>query len=219
MNENNKLQRDVVITEIKSIFEDMPMENLNVIKSLLSAFTNLNFEKSDRAALIRPGIINAFASSLLTDEERGSSFGLSPNARVRENAKIISPEKLRLGANTWVGEGAILDASGGLTIGSHTSIGPGVYIWSHSSHLSNLNLDGKISSQLIERMPTQIGDGVFIAGPSVVLPGSVIGNKCIVRPMSVVSGVVPDFSIVDGKQVKAGILTEELIEKMTAKLI
>lgn len=211
--------RDQIISDLKKALEEMPLDNLQVLTDLLTTFSELSFERSDRATSIRPAIIRSFASSLLTDDERGRSVNFPVQTRIRENAKILNPEKLKIGSNSWVGEGAILDASGGLEIGSHTSIGPGVYIWSHSSHLSNLNFEGEISSRLIERTPTKIGDGVFIAGPSVVLAGSTIGNKCIIRPMSVVNGDVPDYSIVDGHQVKEGVLNEEAIASMTAQFL
>ncbi|NKE68715.1 acyltransferase [Ramlibacter sp. RBP-2] len=134
----------------------------------------------------------------MTDDERAASHGLDETCRMREGAKIISPEKLECGEYVWVGENAVLDASGGLSIGSHTSIGLGVYIWSHTSQLTNLTLQNFSGSELIERRPTKIGSGVFIAGPSVILAGVTIGDKCVIAPLTVVNKDIPPYSVVSG---------------------
>jgi UDP-3-O-[3-hydroxymyristoyl] glucosamine N-acyltransferase len=70
----------------------------------------------------------------MNDQERVAWLGLPKGCRIRENAKIVAPEKLRLGEHVWIGEGAILDAQGGLSIGDYTQIGLSVMVWSHSSH-------------------------------------------------------------------------------------
>lgn len=117
---------------------------------------------------------------------------------MRENAKIISPENLHCGEHVWIGEGAMLDASGGLTIGEHTSIGLNVMIWSHSSRLANLALANDQCGPFIDRLPTKIGKGCFIAGPSVILAGVTIGDFVTIAPMSVVTKDVPEWSVVMG---------------------
>ena len=48
----------------------------------------------------------------MTDVERAKFLGLPKGCRIRENAKIISQENLKIGNNVWIGESAILDASG-----------------------------------------------------------------------------------------------------------
>ncbi len=136
---------------------------------------------------LRKQILDYKATDCMTDVERASYFGLPEGCRMRERAKIISPEKLKIGKNCWIGEGAILDASGDLEIGDNTSIGLGVYVWTHDSH--KLNLRGENtgnSSHKIKRSPTKIGSNCFIAGPSVIMPGVTIQDKCIISPMSVV---------------------------------
>jgi acetyltransferase-like isoleucine patch superfamily enzyme len=168
-----------------------------------------------RNEALRVEILNRFVGLLLTDDERAELFNLPKGCRIREGAKIICPENLVIGEFCWIGENAIIDASGGLEIGSHTSIGPSVFVWSHSSHLANLNMSNIIGSNLIKRDRTVIGSGCFIAGPSVVLPGTVIGDKCIIRPFSIVEGLVPERSIVSQGSIKPGVLSEEFIKKMT----
>ena len=150
---------------------------------------------------IREQILRYHAASLMSDTERAKFLGLPETCRIREGAKIISPENFVCGDYVWIGENAILDASGGLTIGSHTSIGLSVFVWTHSSF--RLNLTGQNipthkredGNPAIERKKTTIGSYCFIAGPSVILPGITIGDRVIVGPLSVVDRDLPDKTV------------------------
>ena len=67
----------------------------------------------------------------MTDDKRAELLGLPEGRQIRENAKIISIEHSKCGKCVWIGEGAVLDASGGLEIGDHTSIGLYCLIWTY----------------------------------------------------------------------------------------
>jgi len=145
---------------------------------------------------IRKQILDYHATECMSDIERAAYFGLPKGCRMRERAKIISPEKLIIGENCWIGEGAILDASGHLEIGDNTSIGLGVYLWTHDSHKLNIRGENiREKSNKIKRTPTKIGSNCFIAGPSVIMPGVTINDKCIISPMSVVYEDVAEKTI------------------------
>lgn len=176
------------------------------------------FKNLDRNNKLRSQILNSFISNLMTDDERANLNGLPEGCRMRENSKIISPDNLKCGKNVWIGEGAILDASGGLEIGDHTSIGLNVMIWSHTSFLANISMDNKIGSPLIARAKTTIGNGCFIAGPSVIYHGVNIGNKCIVMPMSVVNKSLPDNCIAGGSPARViKTIDEDFIKEQIEK--
>ena len=172
------------------------------------------FKDDERNKNLRSYILKQFVTQVMTDEERAAAWALPRGCRMRENSKIISPENLNCGEFVWIGEGAVLDASGGLEIGEHTSIGLNVMLWSHSSFLTNLTLDNRPGSDLIERKKTTIGKGCFIAGPSVVYPGVRIGDRCMVLPMSVITKDVPALSLVAGSPaVVKREISEEFIKK------
>jgi acetyltransferase-like isoleucine patch superfamily enzyme len=160
------------------------------------------FKNSLRNNSLRNQILKSFVSGLMTDDERAELYGFPKGCRIRENAKVIDMKNLKCGEYVWIGEGAVLDASGGLEIGDHTSIGLSVYIWSHTSFLANLTLNNIIGSPLIVRAKTKIGKGCFIAGPSVIYHGVTIGDKTIVMPMSVVNKDLPGNCIVGGSPAK-----------------
>lgn len=160
------------------------------------------FKNTPRNQRLREQIFTYLMSAVMTDDERAAYLGLPEGCRIRENAKIICPEKLVCGKYVWIGEGAVLDASGGLEIGDHTSIGVYVLLWSHTSYLTNLNMANETASPLIKRRTTSIGKGCFISCHAVVYPGVTIGDRTMVLPMSVVTEDVAGNCIVAGAPAK-----------------
>lgn len=184
------LDSDLLNKFIKSA--DLDKELFSLLSILIK---NLPYIDSARNTQIRRDIVVRFASLFLTDDERAKLLNLPSGCRIREGAKILSPENLIIGEDCWIGENSILDASGGLEIGRGTSIGLGVFVWSHTSHLANLSNHNEISSSKIIRKKTVIGSNCFIGGPSVILPGVTIGDKCVIRPLSLVDRDVPSRTV------------------------
>ncbi len=154
--------------------------------------------ESERNRGLRPEIALRFLSQLLTDDERARLYGLPATCRVRENTKILDPEKLICGDHVWIGENAYIDASGGLTIGESSTIGVGVYVWTHTSVLANLMQANYPGGEHVVRRSTRIGRRCYIVGHSVVNPGVNIGDGAIVLPMSVVTRDVEAGQMVAG---------------------
>ena len=132
----------------------------------------------------------------MNDRERARFLGLPAGCRIRENAKILRPERFVCGTNVWIGEGAVLDAQGGLEIGDNTQIGLGVFVWSHTTHKQARAGQTGQSKELIDYRRTVIGRNVFIAGPSVVGPGVTIGDGAIISPLSFVDRDVEPGAVV-----------------------
>lgn len=155
-----------------------------------------------RSKSLRTEILERLLGLVMTDNERAQFLGLPEGCRVRESAKIISPSLLHCGKFVWIGENSIVDASGGLTIGDHTTIAVGANVWTHTSALSNIMMDNRSGNAWVVRKPTRIGSGCYIGGPSSIYPGVTIGDKCIVMPMSVVTTDIPSNSMVAGSPAK-----------------
>jgi acetyltransferase-like isoleucine patch superfamily enzyme len=149
---------------------------------------------------LREQILRYHQSEGMTDRERARFLGLPEGCRMRERAKILAPEKLTLGRNVWIGEGALLDAQGGLTIGDFTQIGLNVMIWSHSSHQQALQSRTCVDREGIVYKPTRIGKNCFIAGPSVIAAGVTIGDRVIIQPLTFVGRDVGDDTIVSSQR-------------------
>lgn len=195
----------------------IPKKLESLFQNSLQNSINIPLKNNERNTKLRPDILKKIIGECLTDDERAEYLGLPSGCRIREGAKIISPENLIIGEYCWIGENAILDASGGLEIGSHTSIGLSVFIWSHSSHLANLSFNNVIGSPLIERKKTKVGSGCFISGPSVILPGVTIGDQVVVRPFSTIETDVPSQSLVSPSGIKQGVFNENLVKRMVKR--
>lgn len=191
-----------------------------VLKLIEAIWESDDFQLLDtkRTQTLRLEILTRALQTVMTDDERALANGLPVGCRMREGAKIISPERFICGEYVWIGERVIVDASGGLEIGDHTTLS-GCSIWTHSSAMANILMDNKSGSPYNVRSKTSIGSGCFIGGPSVIYPGVSIGNRCIVMPMSVVNSDVPDNTMVGGSPAKMmKTIDEAYIERFKATL-
>ena len=73
-------------------------------------------------------------------------------------------------------------------------------------------------NKLLEQRKIVIGSNSFIGARSSLLPGTVIGNNCIVGSGCVVKGIVPDNSIVIGNPAKIIKKTSDWLEKKAQQL-
>ncbi|MCV2361781.1 acyltransferase [Paucibacter sp. TC2R-5] len=171
-----------------------------VLRLLKDVWESDEFKLQDttRARALRLELVTRLLSGVMTDNERAQLHGLPNGCRMREGAKILSKENLTCGEYVWVGENAILDASGGLELGAHVTIGSGVFVWSHTSVLSSLLGQNQSGNPWIRRSLTRIGKHSFVGGPSVINPGVTIGERCVILPMSVVTTDVPDGTMFGG---------------------
>ena len=193
----------------------------DLLKLLERIWTSDDFKLADteRTRGLRLELLTRALSAVMTDDERARLNGLPAGCRMRENAKILSPDRLVCGDHVWIGESVIVDASGGMEIGDHTTLGSGSYIWSHSSVMANILMDNRSGNRYIGHSRTRIGSGTFIGGPSVVYAGVSIGDRCVVMPMSVVTSDVPDNTMVGGAPARViKQIDEAYIERFQATL-
>ena len=123
---------------------------------------------------------------LLSDRwETAKFYGFGDGTSCYNNVLILG--NVKVGKNTWIGPNVILDGSGDLTIGDYVSISSGVQIYTHHTVEWSISL-GKESAK---RMPTIIGNGVYIGPNSVIQMGVSIGDGAIIGAMSFVNKDVP----------------------------
>lgn len=94
--------------------------------------------------------------------------------------EVRHPRGLAIGDRTSVGNDAILDARGGLTIGSDTNLSTGAHIWS-AQH------DWRGTDFSYTRAPVKIGNRVWLSARTTVLPGTGIGDCAVIAAGAVVS--------------------------------
>jgi acetyltransferase-like isoleucine patch superfamily enzyme len=129
--------------------------------------------------------------------ERARRLGFGEGTSIYHSAYIFGDVKV--GANTWIGPGVVLDGSGGgLTIGSFCSISASVHIYTHDTVRWALS-GGRLPKR---QEPISIGDNVYIGAQSVIAAGVTIGSRCLVSANSLVIDSIPDGTIAGGTPAK-----------------
>ena len=205
------LDRAELETAVPAVGALLSDERLFGLLPLIAASAQRESALAGADTALRAQILQYHATELMTDRERAVFLGLPEGCRIRERAKILAPEKLVLGKNVWIGEGAVLDAQGGLSIGDSSQIGLGVMIWSHSSHLQAIRGETTIGRDSIVYEETRIGKNCFIAGPSVVAAGVTIGDGAIISPLTFV-----DRDVAPGERVSGPRSLKKLEKRLDA---
>lgn len=124
---------------------------------------------------------------LLTErDDNAAAYGFGEGTTMYDNVLVLG--SVKVGRNTWIGPGCILDGSGGdLQIGDWCSISAGVQIYTH--HTVNRSIS--LGRDPIDRAPTSIGNGVYIGPNSVIQMGTTIGDHAIIGANSLVNRDIP----------------------------
>ena len=118
--------------------------------------------------------------------DNAAAYGFGEGSTMYDNVLVLGD--VRVGRNTWIGPGCILDGSGGhLQIGDWCSISAGVQIYTH--HTVNRSIS--LGEKPIDYAPTRIGDGVYIGPNAIIQMGSTIGDKAIIGANSLVNRNIP----------------------------
>lgn len=121
------------------------------------------------------------------------AFGarISGSATLYHGFEVRSARRLLIGDRCSVGDGAKLDARGGLTLGSDVNLSSDVQIWTAQHDWRAPGFDFVAS-------PVVIGDRVWLGPRVIVLPGSTVGEGAVVAAGAVVKGDVEPFTLVGG---------------------
>jgi acetyltransferase-like isoleucine patch superfamily enzyme len=127
---------------------------------------------------------------LLTERsDNAAMYGFGEGTTMYDNVLVLGDVKV--GRNTWIGPGCILDGSGGgLEIGDWCSISAGVHIYTH--HTVNRSITLGVAP--IDYAPTKIGNGVYIGPNSILEMGLTIGDKVVIGANSFVNRDIPTGS-------------------------
>lgn len=100
-----------------------------------------------------------------------------------------------IGEDTWIGAFTVVDGSGGLTIGKGCDISSGVHIYTHSSARRCVSMR---SYDAVDRMPTRLGDAVFVGANATIMMGVSIGDQAVIGAGAVVTEDIDSRTIVGG---------------------
>jgi acetyltransferase-like isoleucine patch superfamily enzyme len=127
------------------------------------------------------------------------NISISDNVYIGHNTilKGYYKNKIRIGKNTWIGQGCFIHGAGGVRIGNSVGIGPMVKIIT-SNHSDSVDLDIPIMSNELVFNEVVIEDNCDIGVNTTILPGVKIGKGSIIGAGSVVTKDVPVFTIAAG---------------------
>jgi acetyltransferase-like isoleucine patch superfamily enzyme len=138
----------------------------------------------------------SFGDVIIDRWERANKLGFGERTNIYDSSLVIG--KVKIGSDCWIGPFTILDGSGELEIGNHSTISAGVHIYTHDNLKYTLSL-GKFP---IERKKVVIGNNTYLAPNVIVSKGVVLGNFCVAAAGSFVNKSFADFSIIAGVPAK-----------------
>lgn len=125
---------------------------------------------------------------------------IGEDARIREQVYVGGPQRpesrFSLGARTIVLQMANINPTMPVIIGDDTGIGGHTLIFTHGAWLNAM--DGYPA----DYKPVTIGKGVWFPWRVFVMPGSTVGDGCVIGANSLVSGDIPAYSLAVGTPAK-----------------
>ncbi|MBL6635377.1 MAG: acyltransferase [Ilumatobacteraceae bacterium] len=149
------------------------------------------------------GSIICFPPTSLMNEqfiEIGSGTMIGPHvalsAGMVPGQECLSTPVVRIGDRCLIGRGSGIVGHFSIDIGDDVWTGHHVYITDQNHGYENVDIP--ISQQSMPEKPVRIGSGSWLGHGTVVLPGADIGEHVVIGANSVVTGVIPSFSVAVG---------------------
>ena len=117
---------------------------------------------------------------------------LGPDANLMMGLTLRKLADISVGARSNINPDCLLDSRGGaIIIGADVDISPQVNIWTLQHDPKSPNFETKGG-------PVTIHDFVWIGNRAIILPGTTLGEGCVVAAGAVVTKDVPPYTIVGG---------------------
>ncbi len=105
---------------------------------------------------------------------------ISSGVVIKPRVNIKFPWRLRIGENSWVGEGAWIDNLADISIGDNVCL-------SQDTYLMTGNHDYKSVAFTLITNPIQIHDGAWVGARATVCPGVTVGRNAVLSAGSVMT--------------------------------
>lgn len=122
---------------------------------------------------------------------RLAGIQIGSGSTIHMHTRFYNPCKIKIGEDSIIGEDAVLDGRGKLTIGNHVDIASEVMIYNCKHSIQDESFAPVCGEVIIE-------DYVFIGPRAIILPGVKIGRGAVVAAGAVVTKDVSDGAIVGG---------------------
>lgn len=133
----------------------------------------------------------AFKRTLL----RWSGAVIGENVRICSSVMILGAGRLEIGDNTWIGHQCIISATSSVKIGKNCDLAPRVYI-GNGTHQITPERERIADIELSQDI--EIGNGCWLCVNSTILPGVILGDKCVVAAGAVVTKSESSMKLIAG---------------------
>ena len=124
---------------------------------------------------------------------------IGKGSTIHTGAKFYNAHNIKIGEDSIIGEGAVLDGRDKLIIGDHVDIASEVMIY-NSQH--DLNEEDFADPEKVIEAPVEVGDFVFIGPRAIIFPGVKIKKGAVVGAGAVVTKDVEEYKSVGGVPAK-----------------
>ncbi len=125
---------------------------------------------------------------------------LGKRVHIFEDVLLLTPEKIRIGKNTFINRRTIIQGMAVVEIGENVLIGPEVIIT--STNHGYRERDKIIQHQGFESEKVIIEDDVWVGARSIILPGITVRKGAVIAAGSVVTKDVKEYTVVGGNPTK-----------------
>ena len=140
---------------------------------------------------------------------RLSGIKIGRGSTIHTGARFYDPRNIKVGEDTIIGEGVVLDGRAPIAIGDHVDMASEVIIYNSEHDINDENFAAT-------DQPVVIKDYVFIGPRSIILPGVTIGEGAIVAAGCVVTKDVPPYAV--GGGVPAKVIGERKLKNLHYRL-
>lgn len=125
----------------------------------------------------------------------GKSFKISNTVFVRKSfsVNVDKDAKIIIGNDVFFNNCCSLNAKNSITIGNDCLFGENVKIYDHN-HIY-INKEIPIREQGFKSREVVIGNNCWIASNVIILPGTIIGDHCVIGANCIVHGVIKDDTL------------------------
>ncbi len=133
---------------------------------------------------------------------KGLSFGTGFTTGYRCRMEIFAPGKLHFGKDCKLGDQVHIVASESVRFGDHCLLASNIFISDTNHGDSTEAPDTAPDQRRLTSRPVSIGSNVWIGEGVCILPGSTVGDGCILGAHSVVKGQIPAYTVAVGAPAK-----------------
>jgi len=130
-------------------------------------------------------------------------------AQVSSLTLVYGSASFIVGDHSYVGPQSLVNCDEDVRLGHHTAIGARAMVYTHGSWLPYTE------GYWVRFSPVTLGDYVWCAAGVFLQPGANVGDRTFVNSRSVVTGVIPEDSVVEGSPGKVVANMRHLRRKMT----